>query len=120
MNRKRRINEVAQVVSGFGVFAVGIVVVTVMYRAAMASYRQRVQREDMMRGYKLPTSAVSKKAPKKGKQIEGQDDGWIDMESEVEDDTDTDSGTRRGKNKKIKDDDNDDDDDDDDDDGADE
>jgi len=90
MNRRRRINEVAQVISGFGLFAVGIVVVTVLYRGAMSSYRQRVEREDAVRGYRLPTSAVSKKAPKKGRQIEGQDEGWIDMESSEADDNNDD------------------------------
>lgn len=45
-----------------------------------------ISREDKLRGFSTPVSAISKKSAKKGKQIEGMDDGWIDMEQYDDDD----------------------------------
>ena len=102
MKQRRRFNELITISSGFGYFAVAVMIVTVLYRSAIQTYQRRVEREDSIRGYKLPTSAISKKAKKKGKQLDGMDDGWVDMELNADDEN---------ENNKKNDDDNDDDDD---------
>jgi hypothetical protein len=103
MKERRRFNELVTILSGFGYFAVAVMIVTVLYRSAIQTYQRRVEREDSIRGYKLPTSAVSKKAKKKGKQLDGMDEGWVDMELNADDDNEN--------NNKNDDDDDDDDDD---------
>jgi len=102
MKQRRRFNELVTILSGFGYFAAAIMIVTVLYRSAIQTYQRRVEREDSIRGYKLPTSAISKKAKKKGKQLDGMEEGWVDMELNAEDDN--------GSSKKNNDDDDDDDD----------
>ena len=56
-------------------------------------------------GGKNTISAISKKGVRKGRQIEGQDEGWIDME--LDDDEDEDNPSKEedekpSKNKKKK------------------
>ena len=85
IKQRKRINEFLVLLGGFAYFAVGIAVVTVLYKGAIRSYRQKTLRDDAVRGYKLPTSAISKKAAKKGKQIDNMDAGWVDMELPADD-----------------------------------
>ena len=65
-------------------------------------------REDRLRGFRIPLSATRKGARPMGKQIEGMDEGWIDMEAYADDDgkgegqTGTGNNKGKGKNKKGK------------------
>ena len=65
-------------------------------------------REDRLRGFRIPLSATRKGARPMGKQIEGMDEGWIDMEAYADDDvagegqTGTGNSKGKGKNKKGK------------------
>ena len=49
-------------------------------------------REDRLRGFSIPISAVTKGSRRMGKQIEGMEDGFIDMEAYEDDDEDADEG----------------------------
>ena len=87
-------------------FGFGILAAALLYRSAMASFERYKARQDAERGYRLPTSAVSKKAKKKGRQLEGQDDGWVDMELDADadndDNNDNDKDGKGGKGSKGK------------------
>lgn len=86
LNKRKRIDEVLNVVTGMSYFLFGVGAVSLLYRGGIRSYQNKVAKEDAVRGYKLPTSAISKKAPKSGKKIQGMGDGWIDMENYEDDD----------------------------------
>lgn len=47
-------------------------------------------REEATFGYAMPISAITKKSARKGRQIDGMDDGWIDMELDEDDEPPTD------------------------------
>ena len=49
-------------------------------------------REDRLRGFSIPISAVTKGSRRMGKQIEGMEDGFIDMEAYEDEDEDADGG----------------------------
>ena len=63
-------------------------------------------REDRLRGFRIPLSATRKGARPMGRQIEGMDEGWIDMEAYADDDGSgegqTGNSKGKGKNKKGK------------------
>jgi len=111
--RRKRLNELLVIGSGFTYFAIGIMLVGVLYRSAMDSIAKKAARDDL--GYS--TSAISKKGPRKGKQIAGMAEGWVDMEV-TDDDGDAEAENKgkgkggkgdKGKGKKNRDDDDDDD-----------
>lgn len=79
--RRKRINEISSIVSGLGYFAVVMLAVGLLYRTAMAANLKRSKTEEDM-GMGFSASAISKKSNRKGKRIEGMDEGWVDMEED--------------------------------------
>ena len=79
--RRKRINEIASIASGLGYFALVMVAVGLLYRTAMAANLKRSKIEEDM-GMGFSASAISKKSARKGKKIDGMEDGWVDMEED--------------------------------------
>lgn len=82
--RRKRINELMSIVSGLGYFALTMAAVGLLYKTAMAANLRRSQTEEEM-GRGFSASAISKKAARKGKAIDGMEDGWVDMEEDDDD-----------------------------------
>ena len=83
--RRKRINELMSTVSGLGYFALTMALVGLLYKSAMAANLRRSQAEEAS-GRGFSASAISKKAARKGKKIDGMEDGWVDMEEDADDD----------------------------------
>ena len=79
--RRKRINEILNIVSGLGYFSVAMLAIGLLYRTAMAANLKRSKMEESM-GMGFSASAISKKSNRKGKRIEGMGDGWVDMEED--------------------------------------
>lgn len=82
--RRKRISELMSIVSGLGYFALTMAAVGLLYKTAMAANLRRSQAEEEM-GRGFSASAISKKAARKGKAIDGMEDGWVDMEEDDDD-----------------------------------
>lgn len=103
--RRKRINEILTLGKGFGYLIGAICIAGIMYKGVLASQLKRVNQKGS--DNYIPTSAISKKASRKGKQIDNME-GWLDMEQDADDDDDNDN-SKDSKKKKRKDDDDDDD-----------
>ena len=84
--RRKRINELTSVLSGLGYFAVTMAAIGLLYKVAMAANLRRSKAEEEM-GRGFSASAISKNSARKGKAIEGMEEGWIDMEEDDDDDS---------------------------------
>ena len=82
--RRKRISELMSIVSGLGYFALVMAAIGLLYKTAMAANLRRSQAEEEM-GRGFSASAISKKAARKGKKIDGMEDGWVDMEEDDDD-----------------------------------
>ena len=67
------------------VFVFMMALVGLLYKSAMAANLKRSQAEEAS-GRGFSASAISKKAARKGKKIDGMEDGWVDMEEDADDD----------------------------------
>lgn len=85
--RRKRINEVVLSVKGIACAFLLVTVLSFIYKAAMAAARRRMARDDAARGISFGTAAISKKAARKGRKMDGMGDGWLDMEFEDDDDS---------------------------------
>ena len=79
--KRKALNELIVVAKGFGYFAIGVFVMGVLYKNAVETVRR--QGKD---GGSFSPSAISKKGPRKGRQIEGMEEGWLDMDLTADDD----------------------------------
>jgi len=88
--KRKQLSEVWVVFSGLAYFFAGAVLVSVLYKGALAAGLRRGAaaqgKDDNSREFSA--SAISKKGPRKGKQLEGMDEGWLDMELSADDDDD--------------------------------
>lgn len=82
--RKKRINEISLGFKGIAAALLLITLLTTIYRLAVASFQRRMARDDEARGISFSTSAISKKAARKGRTVEGMAEGWLDMEFDEE------------------------------------
>ena len=104
---------------GVVIAAIMIAGFNAMWKFSQELGRRKLAREDELRGFSIPISATRKGAKQMGKQIDGMDEGWIDMEAydDSSDNNNSDSKKKKGgkdnKRKKKSDDDDDDDDNDD-------
>lgn len=74
-----------------------------IWRFSQELGRRKLQRENALRGFSVPISAIRKGAKQMGKQIDGMDDGWIDMEAYEDSDENSDNKNKKnGKGKKGK------------------
>ena len=104
--RRKRINEIITLGKGFGYLIGAICIAGIMYKGVLASQLRKVNQKGS--DNYIPTSAISKKASRKGKQIDNME-GWLDMEQDADDDNDdNDNSKDSSKKKKRKDDDDDD------------
>jgi len=74
--KRKQLSEFSVIFSGLAYFFAGALFISVLYKSALAAGLKR----GIAAGGKFSASAISKKGPRKGKQIEGMDDGWLDME----------------------------------------
>lgn len=80
--KRKQLSELWVIVSGLGYFFAGAVLISVLYKGALAAGLRRgasAGKDDLL-GRGFSASAISKKGPRKGKQIENMDEGWVDME----------------------------------------
>lgn len=80
--KRKQLSELWVIVSGMGYFFAGAVLISVLYKGALAAGLRRgasAGKDDLL-GRGFSASAISKKGPRKGKQIENMDEGWLDME----------------------------------------
>ena len=83
--RRKRINELLLGIKGLGLAVVLMAALSFIYKAATAAAQRRMARDDAMRGITFSTSAISKKAARKGRRVEGMAEGWLDMEFDEDD-----------------------------------
>lgn len=82
--RRKQFSELSVILSGLGYFFLGAVVISVLYKGALSAGLSRGNRKDPS-GREFSASAISKKGPRKGKQIENMGEGWLDMEFGADD-----------------------------------
>ena len=100
----KRIFEVAMMGKGFIVVVFLLAGFNAIWKFSQELGRRRLAREDALRGFSIPISAVRKGARQMGKQIDGMDEGWIDMEAFDENsDNSSGSGNNNKNDKKRKD-----------------
>lgn len=87
--KRKQLSEFSVIFSGLAYFFAGALFISVLYKSALAAGLKR----GIAAGGKFSASAISKKGPRKGKQIEGMDDGWLDMELLADDE---DSADKKG------------------------
>ena len=104
LKRRKRINEILTLGKGFGYLIGAMFIAAIMYKGAMASQLRKINQKGG--DNYTPTSAISKKAARKGKEIDNMD-GWLDMEQDATDDDDDDDVDKKKKNKRKSDDDDD-------------
>lgn len=94
--RRKRINELFLGIKGLGIAFILMTLLSFIYKAATAAAQRRMARDDAMRGISFSTSAISKKAARKGRKVEGMAEGWLDMEFDEEDDVKEDNKPKDG------------------------
>lgn len=105
----KRIFEVVMIAKGMVIAALVLACFNVIWRFSQELGRRKLQREDELRGFSIPISAIRKGAKQMGKQIDGMDEGWIDMEAYDEsDENNNKNGKKKETDKKGNDNDNDD------------
>ena len=76
--KKRRLaNELVVIVKGAAYLVAFLALFNLVYQSSLASI-ERAKRSGG--GRPFSASAISKKGPRKGRQIEGMEDGWLDMD----------------------------------------
>ena len=97
------------IAKGMVIAALVLACFNAIWRFSQELGRRKLQRENALRGFSVPISAIRKGAKQMGKQIEGLDDGWIDMEAYEDsgENNDNNKNKKNGKGKKGKDDSND-------------
>ena len=107
-NRSKRVDEVATLFKCIGIFGVILFFAGIFYRGILLRSLDFYKKKERERGFSMPLSAISKKAARKGKQIDGMDEGWVDMELDDDEETDENEIKKSKKDKKNDDDDDDD------------
>lgn len=81
--KKRRLaNEFFVIVKGAAYLVAFLALFNFVYQSSLAS----IERAKRSGGGRFSASAISKKGPRKGRQIEGMEDGWLDMDLTADED----------------------------------
>ena len=98
--KRKQLSEFGVIFSGLAYFFGGAIFISVLYKGALAAGLRRgaaAGKDDALGGGRgFSASAISKKGPRKGKQIEGMGDGWLDMEIDDSDDSPDAGGGGKG------------------------